>query len=271
MVGPAPAELRTTEVDRTLAMLATGQSVLLIGEAGSGKTTIARQVGEELRKAGWRIAQGQYLGMAKETLIEIAESIGQAAEGSAAQIRTDLTPDLCRNQTLLIVDDAHQWPVSIRLWLEKSLLPSGAVLLLTAIAPPRSGIFLKLPRIEIEAWGEEKIRSVLYSEAARIGLHLSASKAARIQAKAGGNPLLAKRVLTEAAHELDTEGDHREYLDLSPFVLAILSALSILRFIGLGLGDRQLYLIGGITMVIFFVARQIWQALPRKRSARLGQ
>ncbi|MBD1877226.1 hypothetical protein H6F75_27465 [Nodosilinea sp. FACHB-131] len=40
--------------------------------------------------------------------------------------------------------------------------------------------------------------------------------------------------------------DHRQYIDGTPFLIAGLSAVGIVRLISIDLGDKALYIVGGV-------------------------
>jgi len=65
-------------------------------------------------------------------------------------------------------------------------------------------------------------------------------------------------------------GDHAQYFDIAPFVAAALAALGIVRFIGLGLGDRTLYIVGGVAMLAGLTLKYLGKGLSRP-TRRLGK
>jgi hypothetical protein len=107
--------------------------------------------------------------------------------------------------------------------------------------------------------------------AAELELELSTAQLAHLQQRAGGNPMLAARVIREEYLGLDDPSpDHRQWIDGTPLLIAGLMTFTILRFIGLGLNSTSLYLFGGILAVAVGIFRLILYSLPRK-SGRLGQ
>jgi hypothetical protein len=74
---------------------------------------------------------------------------------------------------------------------------------------------------------------------------------ADLEQRCGGNPFLARRVVREQSLNLSSgeQGDRVDYVDGTPFLIAGLSLIGIVRFIGMGLGDRSLYIIGGIATI----------------------
>jgi hypothetical protein len=83
--------------------------------------------------------------------------------------------------------------------------------------------------------------------------------------------MLARRVVREEYLGLeDLAPDHTQWLDLTPFLVAVLLCLVVTRFLGLGFSSTTLYLIGGILTVAVGVVRVLLSAIPRQKG-RLGQ
>jgi hypothetical protein len=83
--------------------------------------------------------------------------------------------------------------------------------------------------------------------------------------------MLARRVVREEYLGLDGQAlDHTQWIDGTPYLIAALMCLVLVRFIGLGFNNKSLYLLGGIITVTVGVVRIILFSLPRK-SGRLGQ
>ena len=132
-------------------------------------------------------------------------------------------------------------------------------------------IFLKLPRIELEALPERAIREIMEGEANDLGLQVTPGKLADWQQRAIGNPMLAKRVVKEEYLGLEGNNyDHTQWIDGTPLLIAVLMGFMILRFLGLGLNNTSLYLIGGILTVAVGMVRLMIYSLPRQ-SNRLGR
>jgi hypothetical protein len=112
----------------------------------------------------------------------------------------------------------------------------------------------------------------MYAEATAQGMAINPAKFADLQQRVGGNPALAKRVVHEEmlgiGEEMST--DHRQYIDGTPFLLASLSAVGVVRFIGLGLGDKALYIVGGVATILALTLRALFYTINRK-STRLGK
>jgi energy-coupling factor transporter ATP-binding protein EcfA2 len=272
------AEFREEDINQVITSLRKGQSLLVLGEAGSGKSvlgiTVAKQMGSE-----FRVAIASYSGSAKQTLIAIAEALDVPIETAdekpkpltADQLRVEIKNDMNSGRRLLIADDAHRWPASLRYWMEELLRGKGLLLLL-ADRPPARDVFLKMPRLELEPLSTDQIRTLMYAEATAQGMAINPSKFAELQQRVGGNPALAKRVVHEEmlgiGEEMST--DHRQYIDGTPFLIASLSAIGIVRFVGLGMGDKALYMVGGVATLAAISLRTLFSAVNRK-STRLGR
>lgn len=262
--------IRQEEIRRIVEALQAGKSLLVLGESGSGKTYLGTQVGDSL---GYRYAIVSYAGAAKETLTEIAEQLNVPIVSddekpkplTAAQLRDALKDELKHSRSLLVVDDAHRWSSSLRYWLE-DLYREGVLLLLLATNPPLKDIFLKLPIVELKPLSNDDIRSVMQREAADQGMSLTPAQFAELQTRAGGNLALAKRVIYEellGITETRANQDQAQYIDGTPLLIALLAIVGIIRFIGLGLGDKALYVLGGILTLAALIIRSLLYAANR--------
>lgn len=271
-------EFRENDLAQVISSLLKGQSLLVLGESGSGKSVLGLEVKHRLG-GEYRIAVVSYSGSAKQTLIAIAEALGVPTETAddrpkpltADQLRVEIAQDMNGGRRLLIADDAHRWPASLRYWMEELLRGKGLLLLL-ADRPPARDVFLKLPRMELEPLTADQIRTLMYAEATAQGMAINPTKFADLQQRVGGNPALAKRVVHEEllgiGEEMST--DHRQYIDGTPFLVAGLSAIGIVRFVGLGLGDKALYIIGGVATLLALTLKTLFYSINRK-STRLGR
>jgi hypothetical protein len=281
-------DFRAAEVAQVQSALLAGQGILVLGESGSGKSFLGSQVLETLVSQGYTAAVGVYGGSAKETLLGLAAGLGVAcceeipAEGkrsaktrpfTAQEIKDVLVARLAQSRTLLVVEDAHRWPASLRYWLE-AVHGAGGLMLMLANQPPAKDIFLKLPRIELQPLKNDQIRTLMYQEALDQGLTLKPGRFAELQQRVGGNPALARRVVHEERLGIGGEQtvDHRQYVDGTPFLVAGLSAIGIVRFVGIGLGDRALYIIGGVATILAIALRGLMYAANRGQSrTKLGR
>ena len=266
---------RKKELKRIVSTLQANSSLLVVGEAGCGKTFLANAVEERLADLGFVVGRMK-AGTIKYIFLNLAEDLGvptETLEGKALntqELQDAIAEDLEENTAFLIADQANRLPVSIRIWLEK-LLENGQPLLLLATYPPARDIFLKIPRIELSPLNNRAIREIMAAEAEDLGLAFHPGKLAELQQRTGGNPMLAKRVIREEYLGLDSVAyDHTQWIDGTPFLVAGLMCFVILRFLGLGFNSTSLYLLGGIMTVAVGIIRTLIYTIPKK-SNKLGQ
>ncbi|YAF99279.1 MAG: AAA family ATPase (plasmid) [Nodularia sp. CChRGM 3473] len=268
----APGEFkiyRQAELNRTTASLLANGAILIAGEDGSGKSILASAVVEKLQTDGFMVA---FIEPAtpKQMLLEIAHQFEIPTEDlegkslTADKLKRAIATFLEENTAFLIVDDAHSCDAKFRMWL-KQLRRSGVPMLLLATAPPRTDIFINIPRIELKPLPEYAIREIMIQAAAERAIALKPSELSRLQERAGGNPMLAMRAVDEEYLGLEIEGaDHRRYFDITPLILLAGIAFVIMRFIGLGTNDQALYIFGGIAAAIFLGLSRLLYNLPRE-------
>jgi len=265
---------RIEELRNVVTTLLEGESLLVLGDPGAGKTAIALAVIEELKHRHYTVAIAGYNGSAKETLMEIAEQMGvdpltdeeRPKPKTAQQLREELSERLVRKKTLLICDDAHRWSASLRYWLE-AVKREGGLLLLLGYQPPAKDIFLKLPKLELQSLTEEEVRHLVQREIRAVSTEFRPTEIAEMCAAAGGNPSLARRAVREKALGIaEVQGtEHYQYIDGTPLFAVLLSLVAVVRFVGLGLGDKALYVLGGILTLAAFGAKALVQAANRRR------
>ncbi|NJM00814.1 MAG: ATP-binding protein [Synechococcaceae cyanobacterium SM2_3_2] len=272
-VVPGSPCYRSGEQRRIVAGLLSGNSLLVVGEPGSGKSTLAHFVSQDL--TGFRLV---YLKAStpKQMVETVAEQLGvdpttlEGKKMTLAQLQTALFADLMGQTAIFICDDAEQYPLSFRQWLE-SLLSTKAVMLVLATWPPAKDLFLKLPRLELDPLPEAPIRDCIQSAATELGTRLKPGQISNLMERCGGNPMLARRVVLEEYLGLKITGpDHTQWIDGTPFLVAGLMCFTLVRFLGLGFSSTSLYLLGAILTVVAAIARLLLYSLPR-RKGRLGQ
>jgi Holliday junction resolvasome RuvABC ATP-dependent DNA helicase subunit len=266
-------ELRKAETEQITEAIVSNQSLLVLGEPGAGKTSLGRQVRQRLEKQGFEVAIANYSGAAKETLTAIAEQLGVSTmteddrpkQLTAAQLKESLLKRLSDPQTVLIADDAHRWSASLRYWLEDVVRAGGLLLMLASSPCPAKDVFTKVPRLELAVLRDDEIRSLMKQEAQSYNIALEAKELAELQQRAGNNPALAKRVIREAVLGISeaTTGDHHQYIDGTPFLVTLLMLVGVVRFLGLGLGDKVLYVMGGLLTLMALIIRTVLYAANR--------
>ena len=164
---------RQQEFDRVKASLLANSSILIVGEEGSGKSTLAYAVVDSLEESGWLVAFIEPASL-KQMLLSIAEQLEvetQSLEGKALnteQLKTAIANHLQEKTAFLVIDDAHLCNLQFRVWL-KQLRRQGALMFLLATDPPRSDIFIRIPRIQLKPLPEFAIREIMLSAALKQG------------------------------------------------------------------------------------------------------
>ncbi|MEM1392135.1 MAG: hypothetical protein AAGG00_02370 [Cyanobacteria bacterium P01_H01_bin.150] len=215
-----------------------------------------------------------YKGSGKKFFVLIAEQLDiptETDEGKAMSMDA-LKDEIALNvneSTLLIFPEAKRLTTGIRYWLE-DLMSNGVKVCCFAVTNPGRDIFLKMIEIGVELPSDKAIRETMKAEAQRLGLELKESRLAALQPLAGRNPLLAKKTIQREALGMNPDKvEHGQYLDISPLIGAFLCMLGVLRFIGRGTGNKSLFIIGGIAIMLAMSLRYLGKIGARQR--KFGQ
>ena len=175
----------------------------------------------------------------------------------------------CSEETLFIIPEAKRLTTSIRYWLEE-LISNGVTVCAIAPVNPCKDIFLEMIEIELSLPEDRQIREVMEAEANRQGLQLSKSRLAELQPLAGRNPMLARKVIRNEKLGLNKQKpEHTQYVVVMPIIIAALMAFGIVRFVGLGTGNKGLYITGGVCLVAGMALKQLGSVRGARK--RLGQ
>ena len=274
-LGVSSSELQNnnSEFKKVCAAVRAGNSVLVLGEAGTGKGDFAVAVHEELL-GEYQAAIATYKGSIKKFFIAIAMQLGCPTENDEGKAMTvdALKEEILVNSgedTLLIFPEAKRLTTSIRYWLE-DMISAGAKVVCFAVANPGKDIFLEMLEIELELPSDAHIRLVMAAEAQRLGLQISKSRLAELQPLAGRNPMLARKIIKNEALGLKQDKpEHTQYVVIMPIIIAALMAFGIVRFVGMGTGNKGLYITGGVCLVTGMALKQLGSVKGARK--RLGQ
>jgi hypothetical protein len=261
------------QFNKVCAAVNAGSSVIVLGEAGTGKNDFALAVHEELSDK-FQSAIATYKGSIKKFFIAIAMQLGCPThdDNNKAMTVDALKQEILENtgeDTLLIFPESKRLTTSIRYWLE-DMISAGARIVCFAVTNPGKDIFLEMLEIELELPNDAYIRLVMAAESQRLGLQISKSRLAELQPLAGRNPMLAKKIIKNEALGLKQEKpEHTQYVVIMPIILACLMSFGIVRFIGMGTGNKSLYIFGGVSLVAGLTLKQLGSIKGARK--RLGQ
>ena len=92
---------------------------------------------------------------------------------------------------------------------------------------------------------------------------------AALQPLAGRNPMLARKVVRRAKLGLAQTPEHMQYVVMMPVIIAMLFSFAVVRFVGMGTGNKGLYIVGGVAMIAAMALKQLGQVKGARK--RLGQ
>ena len=259
--------------ERVCNAVRAGNSVIVLGEAGTGKTDFAITLHDEML-GEYQSAIATYKGSIKKFFQAIAMQLGCPTENDEGKPMTvdALKEEILINSgedTLLIFPESKRLTTSIRYWLE-DMISTGARIVCFAVANPGKDIFLEMLEIELELPNDAHIRLVMAAEAQRLGLQISKSRLAELQPLAGRNPMLARKIIkNEALGIKQDKPEHTQYVVIMPIIIAALMAFGIVRFVGMGTGNKGLYITGGVCLVTGMALKQLGSVKGARK--RLGQ
>ena len=126
---------RAREFRRIVAALQANSSLLVVGEAGCGKTFLSQAITAELTEMNFQVAVTKP-GTVKQILSDIAMQLGVDTEDlegktlSTMGLMKEIADWLLVNTAFLICDNAHRFPVSLRCWLDQLHTQGQPILLL---------------------------------------------------------------------------------------------------------------------------------------------
>jgi superfamily II DNA or RNA helicase len=153
---------RQAELNRTTASLLANGAILIVGEEGSGKSVLGNAVVEKLTCDGFLVAFVEPT-TPKQMLLEITQQFELPTEDiegknlTMDKLKRAIAEFLSENTAFIVLDDAQSCDMKFRIWL-KQLRRKGVPMLVLATDPPRSDIFINIPRIELKPLPEKAIR-----------------------------------------------------------------------------------------------------------------
>ena len=247
-----------------------------------GSAGFAREVYEELRDE-FDTAIATYKGSGKKFFADIADQLKipttepkynrEGDEVGEKPLTMDgLKDEIAENignRTLLIFPESKRLTTGARYWLEDAIA-KGVRVVCFAVVNPQRDIFLEMVEIELELPDDRKIRAVMEAEAQRQSLNISPSRLAELQPLVGRNPMLARKVIRNEKLGLKQEKvEHTQYLVMMPIILSALFSFAIIRYVGMGTGNKNWQIFGGIALTMAMAAKQLGRVEGAKK--KLGQ
>lgn len=259
---------RPDEKERIVASLLAGQSLFVLGEAGSGKSALLQFVVDELKAQGFPVV-AIAPSTAKQMMTELAQGFGldtESLEGKALttlQLQKVVDEFLSANIGFIVVDNFPRVSLSVRLWLEK-LYDRGQPILAAGKTKPEKDLIFKLVALELGPMPPLFIRQIMMETANKLELNLGPHEYARLQQRTGGNPAIAQKVMREFFLGLPQArpAGHQHYRGWGKWIILPFLLLSLLRYAG----REPMQIIGAASMSTLVITRILFT--PNKR--RLG-
>ena len=248
----------------------------MTGELGTGLEDVAAGVTLELA-AEFSIATATYKGSGKKFFQQLAEQLDVPTEieddkGRVKQLTLDqLKEEIALNiptDALLLLPQAKRLTTGIRFWLE-DLIANGCRVCCFAVSNPSRDIFIEMIEVELELPSDRTIRFAMEDEAAKLNLDLTPARISQLQPLAGRNPMLARKVIRQEKLGINQPIEHRQYLVMMPIILSALFSFAVIRYIGMGTGNKNWQIFGGVALTVAMAAKQLGRVEGAKK--RLGQ
>ncbi|MEG4634105.1 hypothetical protein QUB56_31815 [Microcoleus sp. AR_TQ3_B6] len=234
--------------------------------------------GIALELAGeFSIAVAVYKGSGKKFFQQLAKQLDIATEieddkGRVKQLTLEqLKEEIALNiptDALLLLPEAKRLTTGIRFWLE-DLIEAGCRVCCFAVNNPGRDIFIEMIEVELELPSDRAIREAMQDEAAKMGYNLTAARLSQLQPLAGRNPMLARKVVRQEKLGINQPVEHRQYLVMMPVLLTALFSFAVIRYIGMGTGNKNWQIFGGVSLTVAMAAKQLGRVEGAKK--RLGQ
>ena len=231
----------------------------------------------ELLAGEFSIATATYKGSGKKFFQQLAKQLDVPTDieddkGRVKQLTLDqLKEEIALNiptDALLLLPEAKRLTTGIRFWLE-DLIEAGCRVCCFAVNNPGRDIFIEMIEVELELPSDRAIRCAMEDEAAKLNLNLTAARLSQLQPLAGRNPMLARKVVRQEQLGINQPVQHRQYLVMMPVILTALFSFAIIRYVGMGIGNKNWQIFGGISLTAAMAAKQLGRLEGAKK--KLGQ
>lgn len=252
--------------------------MIVLGEFGSSLDDAASAIEQQLQ-GEFSIAKAVYKGSSKRFFTQLANQFDIPTTcpklnadgeeiGEKPMNLDELKEEIALNipsDALLLFPEAKRLTTGIRFWLEDL----NCRICCFAVVNPNRDIFLDMVEIELSLPDDRTVRLAMESEARAIGLNISEARFSQLQSYAGRNSAAARKIIRQEKLGLTKDPSHNQYLDISPLIMGMFCCVAVVRFIGLGTGNRSLYIIGGIAMMLGLSLKYLGRVSGPRR--RIGQ
>lgn len=153
-------------------------------------------------------------------------------------------------------------------------MENGAVILLVGTLLPRKELFLKVPRWEVLPLDAQQSMQLVRVAAEHFQVKLTRfsrgegtpTQQQALATHSNGNPQFLIRAVPEIDIGCQSDPDQTEWIDGSPLVLGLLGGVMMLRYLALGLSNRNLMIMARMGMGMAAIARLMIAKASRKRS-----
>ena len=270
-LGAQALPLRNSEKIFITETLMRGQALLMFGDWGVGKTHLALQIKDSIPNSiylPWASPVGDFVkALAGYLSIDpTRQSNGRDVRKTQQELLVEIGDELAKTKPVLIIDKAQSIPVTLRnhaeQWIDRSV-----PILLVATLPQGRELYLKFPRWKLKPLSYWDSYRLVKELAVQKGVELSNHQIRAIASKGNGNPQLLLRAVNEKSIDIETEVDAAtDWIDLTPVVLVMLCLLIVLRYIGQGVNNSNLVIMGGLAAVVARIGYMLSTKVSKKQS-----
>lgn len=189
----------------------------------------------------------EYKASSKSFLLKFLDYLGVEPEKNTVDLIKEVVEAAATGQ-IIWVKNAQRLPMSLRFW----LADVDFRLILQCDRHPKKDIFLDCIILEVPELTQSEILELFHQEAIALGVIISPKRLQRLAANCSGTRSQIRSLIRR--EKLGLEPDYKlqggNYLDISPLLLAGLAGFGVLRFMGLATGNRNLYIFGGVCMML---------------------
>ncbi len=194
---------------------------------------------------------------------EIEDDKGRVKQLTLDQLKDEIMVNI-PTDALLLLPEARRLTTGILFWLE-DLIEAGCRVCCFAVANPGRDIFIKMIEVELELPNDQAIRAAMQDEAVKLNFDLTPTRLSQLQPLAGRNPMLARKVVRQEQLGINQTVEHRQYLVMKPIILSALFSFAVVRYVGIGTGNKNWQIFGGVALTVAMAAKQLGRVEGAKK------